>query len=179
MVRCSGSSFQAFITFFLCCLMVGICSDVSSQQRKKTYLVSIKIGRGSPPVSGFLVSANDSALVILPGLLTKRGLEAALTVSKPIPIPTTVIKKVKIVKLRRGATYVLTAIPISIGYSIALATISLPRTGLDLLAHGATTTALTLFTLQAIYVRTFKPTDPAFTFELQKYCMESALRPDG
>lgn len=160
-------------------LLLAICSSLHAQD-DHAYAVGIKLRVGGKAIGGFLHSVNDSAVTILPGRGGRKGLEAAMARPQLISIPTSVIKKLAVVRVRRAGSILLSAMLLQMGYSIAYVLLVPIETTAGFVLYTASVTTATLLTLDLLYVSKYKPDEPGFTITMQKYCLvRSGIVADG
>jgi hypothetical protein len=145
---------------------------ISVEGQVDVYRVSLTTTGGGPAITGFLYAVNDTAVSVLPATrLTRKGLQAVLEHPMPISIPTKLIKRVSISRVRTVVHEVTVGFLVSFGYAIAYLAVIPVNDPIDIIPYSAAVGALTLVTINLIYVRNFRPTKPGFTMLMQKYCL--------
>jgi hypothetical protein len=155
----------------------------ASHARKKdndAYRVAIKLHVGGQPITGFLHSINDSLITIIPGIGGKKGIKMAMEHPQMISIPVSLIKKLSVARVRSSASLLLPYLGISVGYTIAYVALIPPETVAGVVVMVAVVTVASIYTMGAIYSKTYKPTELGFTITMQKYCLvKSGIVADG
>ena len=163
----SKTGFCALLAFLV------ILGTLSGQaQSAHPYRVKIKFASGGPAVGGFLYAVNDTAVVILPSSWrSPRGFVAAAENANPVPIPTKLIKKLKVSRARSVAYDVGLTVVLLAGYTI----VCLPFAYADSTYLGfLLVVPAALITKDVIQNKTFRPADAGFTTMIQKYCLENS-----
>jgi hypothetical protein len=134
----------------------------------------LKTAGGGPPLIGFLYAVNDTAVVILPTTqVTPRGLTAALQIAKPISIPSKIIKKVSVSRVRTIAHTTGVALLLTFAYATTYVLLIPIDDPVGVAACGLVTTALASVTGRLIYWKGYRPSEPGFMMRMQKYCLRN------
>jgi len=171
-----GYNLQRIILRYRCgfaIALLALCGRLQAQDH--AYYVAIKLHAGGTAIVGYLHSVNDSAVTIIPGKVSKRGLKAALANPRPISVPVELIKKVAVARVKTGAHVFLSSLLTATAYSVAYVLFIPVETTAGFVVYVAAVTTATLLTLSWIYVRKYKPTETAFTLKMQQYCLEKSI----
>jgi hypothetical protein len=171
MVTDQNTSKKQFSILLTLLLVLGALAVEA--QSEDSYRVKIKMAAGGPAIAGFLYAVNDTAVVLLPSARrSPRGLVSAQANTKPISIPSRLIRKLKVSRARSFAYDFGLGLLLAMGYSavfVSLMPIDGPVAIVPFVAFVSTATAVSMNLIQS---KTFRPMEPGFTMLMQRYCLK-------
>ncbi len=163
---------QASFWFSLC---LTLASPAVWGQEADAYRVAINMGRGTPPLIGFLYAVNDTSIVLLPHpRLRKKDVQPTLENVKPVSIPLRIIKSIRVAKVRTAGYVIGVGSLFTLGYAIAYIAIFPIETFAGFVVYTAVVTTATIYTMAFTHSKKFRPEKPGFVMLMQKYCLKRA-----